>query len=58
MQLEAVDLEQLVQRNDLVRDGLGQPKNKAPLGAISASTAASDIGGQPRSRPIFANVCR
>ena len=32
----------------------GRPKNSAPSGPIRSSTAASDIGGQPRSLPILA----
>ena len=56
--LETINLHQLVQPDDLGSHSLGSPKNSAPSGPIRSSTAASDIGGQPRSRPILAKVWR
>jgi len=59
MHLKPIDVQQLVECDDLFGNGFRPAEEQGSAGrAIRASTAASDIGGQPRSRPILAKVRR
>jgi hypothetical protein len=58
MQLETIDTHQLMQPDDLVGHGFRPTEEQCSFGPNRSSTAASDIGDQPRSLPILANVWR